>query len=76
MRVAIVGMGGVTTTFRNWPERVIGRALVERGHEVANIAYYDPRQPALSQHQEVVDGIRVSARAGAALAQHCALSGA
>ena len=60
MRVAIVGMGGVTTTFRNWPERVIGRALAERGHEVANIAYYDPRQPALSQYQEVVDGIRVS----------------
>lgn len=59
MRVAIVGMGGVTTTFRNWPERVIGRALVERGHEVANIAYYDPRQPALSRHAEVVDGIRV-----------------
>jgi hypothetical protein len=59
MRVAIVGMGGVTTTFRNWPERVIGRALVERGHAVANIAYYDPRQPALSRYREVVDGIRV-----------------
>jgi glycosyltransferase involved in cell wall biosynthesis len=59
MRVAIVGMGGVTTTFRNWPERVIGRALVERGHDVANIAYYDPRQPALSRKEEVVDGIRV-----------------
>ena len=59
MRVAIVGMGGVTATFRNWPERVTGRALVERGHHVANVAYYDPRQPALSRREEIVDGVRV-----------------
>ena len=59
MRVAIVGMGGVTTTFRQWPERVLGRALVERGHTVANIAFHDPGQAALVNVHEVIDGIDV-----------------
>jgi glycosyltransferase involved in cell wall biosynthesis len=52
-------MGGVTGAFRNWPERALGRALVERGHSVSNIAYHDPRQPALAKVDEVVDGIAV-----------------
>jgi glycogen(starch) synthase len=59
MKIVIVGMGGVTTTFRNWPERVIGRALVERGHVVTNIAFYDPTMPALSNVRETIDGITV-----------------
>ncbi len=59
MKIVIVGMGGVTATFRNWPERVIGRALVERGHTVVNIAFHDPTMPALSNVRETVDGIMV-----------------
>jgi glycosyltransferase involved in cell wall biosynthesis len=59
MRVVIVGMGGVTATFRHWPERILGRALVERGHHVANVAFRDPRQPALSAREEMIDGIEV-----------------
>src|SRR4051794_33555593 len=59
LRVVIVGMGGVTTTFRNWPERVIGRALVARGHTVANVGFHDPRQPGLRATEEEIDGIAV-----------------
>lgn len=59
MRVVIVGMGGVTATFRNWPERVLGRALVSRGHQVSNVAYHDLRQPALAAEREEVDGVEV-----------------
>ncbi|MBA3946468.1 MAG: glycosyltransferase family 4 protein [Herpetosiphonaceae bacterium] len=59
LRIAIVGMGGVTATFRNWPERVIGRALVQRGHRVVNIGYHQPNQEALRERATVVDGITV-----------------
>ncbi len=59
LRIAIVGMGGVTRQFRHWPERVIGRALVRRGHHVVNIAYHDPQHPALTRWEEEVDGIVV-----------------
>ncbi|HEX6290400.1 MAG TPA: glycosyltransferase family 4 protein [Herpetosiphonaceae bacterium] len=59
LRIAIVGMGGVTQQFRHWPERVIGRALVRRGHHVVNIAYHDPKHPALTNWAEEVDGITV-----------------
>ena len=59
MRIVRVGMGGVTTSFRPWPERVLGRALVKRGHTVSNIAFHDPRQAALANVQEVIDGITV-----------------
>ena len=55
----MVGMGGVTQQFRHWPERVIGRALARRGHHVVNIAYHDPKHPALASWAEVVDGIQV-----------------
>ncbi len=59
MRVVIVGMGGVQRVFRQWPERVLGRALVERGHSVASVGYHDSRQPALAAPREMVDGIAV-----------------
>lgn len=59
LRIAIVGMGGVTHEFRHWPERVIGRALVRRGHRVVNVAYHDPKVPALRALQDEVDGIVV-----------------
>ncbi len=59
LRIAIVGMGGVTHEFRHWPERVIGRALVRRGHHVVNIAYHDLKVPALRAERDEVDGIVV-----------------
>jgi glycosyltransferase involved in cell wall biosynthesis len=59
LRIAMVGMGGVTQQFRHWPERVIGRALARRGHHVVNIAYHDPKHPALATWAEEVDGITV-----------------
>lgn len=59
LRIAIVGMGGVTREFRHWPERVIGRALVKRGHHVVNIGYHDPKIPALAATHDEVDGIVV-----------------
>ena len=59
LRIAIVGMGGVTQAFRHWPERVVGRALVQRGHHVVNIAYHDPAVPALRATEDEVDGIAV-----------------
>lgn len=59
LRIAIVGMGGVTELFHNWPERVIGRALVERGHQVVNIGYYQPKQAGLRDREAVIDGITV-----------------
>jgi glycogen synthase len=59
MRIVIVGMGGVTSAFRQWPERVLGAALARQGHAVANIAYHDPTQPALSLRDELIDGVRV-----------------
>lgn len=52
-------MGGVTHTFRHWPERVTGRALVRRGHHVVNIAYHDPSVSVLSSVQDEVDGVQV-----------------
>jgi glycogen synthase len=59
LRIAMVGMGGVTKQFRHWPERVIGRALARRGHTVVNIAYHDARHPALTSWQETIDGVQV-----------------
>ena len=59
LRIAIVGMGGVTEVFRNWPERVIGHALVRRGHYVVNIGYHQPKQDALRERDAVIDGITV-----------------
>jgi glycogen synthase len=52
-------MGGVTAMFSQWPERVLGKALVERGHVVSNIAFHDPRQSALASPSEVIEGIAV-----------------
>lgn len=59
LRIVIVGMGGVTRQFRHWPERVIGQALVRRGHHVANIAYHQPQHPALKEPRAEIEGIQV-----------------
>ncbi len=59
MRVLIVGLGGVTHTFRHWPERVLALALVRRGHTVAAIGTHDPQRPALAQPHEIIEGVQV-----------------
>lgn len=62
MRILIIGLGGVTRMFRNWPERTLGQALVAAGHEVHAITYWQPKQPhlGLSERREVIDGIEVA----------------
>lgn len=59
MKVLIVGLGGVTRTFRNWPERVIARDLARRGHQVRAIGMLYPRIPDLTAEREEIDGVAV-----------------
>lgn len=59
MKILIVGLGGVTRTFRNWPERVIARDLARRGHEVRAIGMLYPRIPSLTVAREEIDGVTV-----------------
>jgi len=61
MRVLILGLGGVSRHFRNWPERTLGQALVRAGHEVHAITYRQPvpAQLGLDQREEMIDGIHV-----------------
>ena len=59
MQIAIFGLGGVTQTFRQWPERVLGERLVRLGHSVVFYGYHDPRSPHLREREEEIAGIRV-----------------
>lgn len=61
MHVLIVGLGGVSRVFRNWPERTLGRELVRAGHRVSALTYLQPAQPGLGldRRREVIDGIEV-----------------
>jgi glycogen synthase len=61
MRILILGLGGVSRHFRNWPERTLGQALVRAGHEVHAITYWQPdsAQLGLDQREETIDGIYV-----------------
>ncbi|MEF3276047.1 MAG: glycosyltransferase family 4 protein [Chloroflexus sp.] len=61
MRILIIGLGGVSRQFRNWPERTLGQALVAAGHEVMALTYWQPDQPqlGLTERAEEIDGIRV-----------------
>lgn len=62
MRILILGLGGITQVFRNWPERTLGQALVAAGHEVHAITYFQPNQPhlGLDTRQETIDGVQVT----------------
>jgi glycosyltransferase involved in cell wall biosynthesis len=65
LHVLIVGLGGVTQTFRHWPERVLALALARRGHTVRAIGTHDPQRPALAARHETIDGVQVQrVRAG------------
>ncbi|WP_298817084.1 glycosyltransferase family 4 protein [Chloroflexus sp.] len=61
MRILIIGLGGVSRHFRNWPERALGQALVAAGHDVMALTYWQPDQPhlGLTERSEVIDGIHV-----------------
>ena len=61
MRILILGLGGVSRHFRNWPERTLGQALVRAGHEVHAITYWQPESPhlGLERREETIDGIHV-----------------
>ncbi|MDQ3704303.1 MAG: glycosyltransferase family 4 protein [Chloroflexota bacterium] len=59
MRVAIVTTTGVTRQFRQWPEAVLGRALVARGHTVAAFTLREEDSDITAEARENVDGIEV-----------------
>lgn len=78
MRVAIVTTAGVTRQFRQWPEAILGRALVARGHDVAAFTIREEGSDITGNKREEVDGIRVHrvkvSRAWTALSLFPALS--
>ena len=59
MNIGLVTAGGITRTFRNWPERRLGAALVERGHDVRALTLFDPAVPHLAERHVEIEGIRV-----------------
>jgi glycosyltransferase involved in cell wall biosynthesis len=59
MHILIVTTGGITRVFRNWPEVLLAKALVRRGHRVRALTYYDATSDALSTRHEEIDGIAV-----------------
>jgi len=59
MHIHIVTTGGITRVFRNWPEVLLAKALVKRGHRVSALTYYDPKSEALGTPREEIDGIEI-----------------
>ena len=59
MRIAIVTTAGVTRQFRQWPEAILGRALVSRGHRVAAFTLLEEGSDITGQAREDVGGIAV-----------------
>src|SRR6476646_10261393 len=57
MRVAIITTAGVTHQFRQWPEAILGRALVARGHKVAAFTLLEEGSDITGERHEDVDGI-------------------
>lgn len=55
MRIAFVTTSGIDPIFKNWPEYILARFLVARGHEVTIYKY----EPAGSPPEETIDGIAV-----------------
>jgi glycosyltransferase involved in cell wall biosynthesis len=60
LRVAIVTTAGVTRHFRQWPEAILGRALVARGHRVAAFTKLEEGSEITGNRREDVDGIEVT----------------
>lgn len=61
MRILIIGLGGISRHFRNWPERTLGQSLVRAGHDVYALTYWQPEAPHLGliERATTIDGIRV-----------------
>jgi glycosyltransferase involved in cell wall biosynthesis len=57
VRVAIVTTAGVTRQFRQWPEAILGRALVARGHKVAAFTMHEEGSEITGERRDDVDGI-------------------
>ncbi len=55
LRIAFVTTSGINPLFKNWPEYILARALVARGHQVTIYKY----EPAGSPARAVIDGIEV-----------------
>src|SRR5207244_9111315 len=55
VRVAIVTTNGIDPVYKHWPEYILGRFLVARGHAVTIYKY----EPAGSPPRETIDGIAV-----------------
>jgi glycosyltransferase involved in cell wall biosynthesis len=60
MRIAIVTTAGVAQGFRQWPEAILGRALVARGHRVAAFTLREEGSEITGAAREDVDGIEVT----------------
>jgi glycogen synthase len=59
MRISFVTTTGVTEGFRHWPEAVQARALVERGHRVHAVTYFEAGSPLIGRAKEAIDGVAV-----------------
>lgn len=59
MHILIVTTGGITRVFRNWPEVLLAKALVRRGHRVRALTYYDAKSDALNTRRENIEGVEV-----------------
>jgi glycosyltransferase involved in cell wall biosynthesis len=57
LRIAIVTTTGVTHQFRQWPEAILGRALVARGHKVSAFTIMEEGSDITGRRHEDVDGI-------------------
>jgi len=59
IRVSFVTTTGITEGFRHWPEAVQARALVERGHPLHAVTYYEAGSPLIGRAKELIDGVKV-----------------
>jgi glycosyltransferase involved in cell wall biosynthesis len=55
VRIAFVTTNGINPLFKNWPEYILARFLVARGHAVTIYNY----EPADAPREETIDGIAV-----------------
>lgn len=60
MHILIVTTGGITRVYRNWPEVLLAKALVQRGHTVRAYTYHDSNSQALSLRTENIQGVEVT----------------
>ena len=54
-----MGLGGVSATFRNWPERIVALALARRGHDVRAIGMLYPSIAGLTSERADIEGVQV-----------------